>query len=192
MEIDPLVFRAKFPEACRLDRCGSRCCKGGVWADLEERDVILENAEMIAPYLRPEAKDPASWFGETAEDPDCPSGVAVETNVAGDSCVFFNPAHGCALQKAAADRGLHEWEFKPRFCILFPLVVSEGVLTVDEDMDDLWCMKRGNRTHPLLPAVEWEVRYLFPENVVRRLLGESRTSDTPPGPEPPGEKTAAP
>ena len=82
--------------------------------------------------------------------------------MAGDYCVFFHPDHGCSLQKAAVELGRHEWEFKPRFCIMFPLVVSEGVLTVDEDMDDVWCMKRENRTHPILPAVEREVNYLFP------------------------------
>jgi len=73
--------------------------------------------------------------------------VAVETNVVGDACVFFHPAHGCSLQKAAIERGRHEWEFKPRFCIMFPLVVSEGVLTVDEEMDEVWCLKDENRTH---------------------------------------------
>jgi hypothetical protein len=63
---------------------------------------------------------------------------------------------------------------------MFPLVVSEGVLTVDEDMDEVWCMKRENRTHPILPAVEREIRYLFPEDVARRLLGDNFGCGTPP------------
>ncbi len=172
MKIDPLVFRAKFPHRCALDRCKSRCCKGGVWADSLEREVILQNADRFLPYLRAEARDPALWFGEKSKDPDCPSGVAVETNVVGDSCVFFHPAHGCSLQKAAIDLGRHEWEWKPRFCIMFPLVVSEGVITVDEDMDEVWCMEKENRTHPLLASVEKEVNHLFPENVARKLLAE--------------------
>jgi hypothetical protein len=184
IEIDPLVFHAKFPSCCNLEKCRSRCCKGGVWADIREKELILKNAETFIPYMREESRDPSTWFGEENEDPDCPSGVAVETNVAGDYCVFFHPDHGCSLQKAAADQGWHEWEFKPRFCIMFPLVVSEGVLTVDEDMDDVWCMKRENRTHPILPAVEKEVRYLFPDDVVRRLLGGSRPCGTPAGPHP--------
>ena len=87
-------------------------------------------------------------------------------------------------QKAAADLGWHEWEFKPRFCIMFPLVVCEGELTVDEDMDDVWCMKRENRTHPILPAVEREVRHLFPEDVARRLLSEGYGSAAPAGTRP--------
>jgi len=172
MKIDPLVFRAKFPHRCVLDRCKSRCCRGGVWADLAERDLILGNADLFLPYVRPEAKDPSLWFGETTRDPDCPSGTAVETNVAGDYCILFHPAHGCALQKAAVEVGRHEWEFKPRFCVMFPLVVSEGVLTVDEDMEDVWCMMRENRTHPILSAVAREVNHLFPEDVARKLLAD--------------------
>jgi hypothetical protein len=181
MKIDPLVFQAKFPPRCCLDQCKSRCCKGGVWADLREKEAILENAERFLPYLRPEARDPASWFGETNEDPDCPSGTAVETNVAGDYCVFFHPDHGCSLQKAAVELGRHEWEFKPRFCVMFPLVVCEGVLTVDEDMEDVWCMKRENRTGPILPAVEREVNYLFPAETARRLLAAAYGEEEAPG-----------
>ncbi len=174
MKIDPHVFHAKFPDRCAPDRCKSRCCRHGVWADIGEREVILRHAELFLPYVRPEAGNPSLWFGETTEDPDCPSGTAVETNVIGDSCVFFHPDHGCSLQKAAIDRGRHEWEFKPRFCIMFPLVVSDGMLTVDEDMDEVWCMERENRTHPIVSAVEKEVNHLFPEDVARRLLGEER------------------
>ena len=173
MKIDPHVFRARFPHRCALDRCKSRCCTGGVWADVGEREVILRNADLFVPYLRPDAKDPSAWFGETEKDPDCPSGVAVETMVAGDYCVFFHPDHGCSLQKAAIDLGRHEWEFKPRFCVMFPLVISDGVLTVDEDMEEVWCLSRENRTHPILSAVEKEVNFLFPEEVAQKLLGEA-------------------
>jgi hypothetical protein len=52
---------------------------------------------------------------------------------------------------------------------MFPLVVSEGVLTVDEDMDEVWCLKDENRTHPILDAVGKEVDHLFPEEVARKL-----------------------
>jgi hypothetical protein len=48
-------------------------------------------------------------------------------------------------------------------------VVSDGVLTVDEDMDDVWCLKDENRTHPVLDAVGKEVDHLFPEEVTRKL-----------------------
>jgi len=170
MKINPLVFEAKFPKYCDLEKCGGRCCKGGVWADLREKEIILNNAELFLPFMRPETQDPQGWFGERANDSDCPSGVAVETNVEGDSCVFSHPEHGCSLQKAAATHGMHDWEFKPLFCIMFPLVVCDDELTVDEDMEDVWCMQPENRTHPVLPALEREVKYLFPPEIVQKLL----------------------
>jgi hypothetical protein len=170
MKINELVFKAKFPKYCDLEKCGGRCCKGGVWADLREKEIIMNNSEAFLPFMRPETRNPNCWFGETAHDADCPSGVAIETNVVGDSCVFSHPKTGCALQVAAARQGLHEWKFKPLFCIMFPLVVCENELTVDEDMEDVWCMEPENRTHPILPAMVREVNYLFPQDVVRKLL----------------------
>lgn len=169
MEIDPLVFQAKFPESCRLDRCRSRCCRFGVWADVNEKKAILDNRDLFVPYVRSEAADPESWFGAVEVDPDCPSGQAVETRVVGGACAFFHPGHGCALQKAAIESGFHEWRFKPRFCIMFPLVLTEGQLTVDEDMKSLWCMKERNRTHPIVHAVRKEVQYLFGKEMAKVL-----------------------
>ncbi len=170
MEIDPLVFRAKFPRSCSLEQCRSRCCRFGVWADLRERKAILDNQELFLPYVRPESADPACWFGKTEPDPDCPSGTAVETQVIGGSCAFFNPECGCAIQKGSIEAGLHEWRFKPRFCIMFPLVLTEGQLTVDEDMKSLWCMKEKNRTHPIAESVRKEVRYLFGPEMAKTLV----------------------
>lgn len=172
MKIDPLVYRAKFPESCRIDRCRSRCCRFGVWADTGEMKEILANSERFVPYVRPEAADPSCWFGRTQEDRDCPSGLAVETRVVGEACAFLHPAHGCALQMAAIDAGLHPWRFKPRFCVMFPLVISEGTLTVDEEMKSLWCMREKNRTHPIIESVRAEVRYLFGEEMAQALLSE--------------------
>jgi Fe-S-cluster containining protein len=172
MKIDPHLFSAKFPDQCRLDLCRSRCCRFGVWVDIEEQKTILASQELFVPYLRPEAKDQETWFGRTEADPDCPSGLAVETQEIAGACSFYHPDHGCVLQKGAAEAGLHEWAIKPRFCIMFPLVFSGGELTVDEDMKSLWCMKERNRTRPILDAMRKEVEFLFDEEEVRRLNAE--------------------
>jgi len=177
--VDPRLFSARFPEGCRPEVCRSRCCRYGVWADLREMEQILAHRRLFLPYLRPEARDPALWFGRREPDPDCPSGTAVETVTIGDACAFFNPAHGCALQKGAAAAGLHEWRFKPRFCVMFPLVLTGGELTVDEEMKSLWCMKEQNRTHPILHAVRREVFYLFGHEVARRLFDAARLREGP-------------
>jgi len=52
-------------------------------------------------------------------------------------------------------------------------VVTGGVLTVDEDMGEVWCLQDENRTHPVLSAVEREVNHLFPDEVAQKLLGEA-------------------
>lgn len=181
MQVDPYIFSAKFPERCRLDLCGSRCCRFGVWADLEEKEKILSHRELFVDLLRPEAKDPESWFGAVEPDGDCPTGLSVETMDIAGACAFFHPDHGCVLQKGAAEAGLHEWHLKPRFCILFPLVVSEGTLTVDEDMKTLWCMKKKNRTQPVVLSVRKEVRYLYGNEMERKFLDASdcRPAETP-------------
>jgi hypothetical protein len=170
MKIDTNVFSAKFPERCRFDLCRSRCCRFGVWVDIEEQETILANQQLFLPFLRAEARDQKTWFGKTEKDDDCPSGLAIETQEISGACAFFHPDHGCVLQKGAVEAGLHEWTIKPRFCIMFPLVVSEGELTVDDDMKSLWCMKEKNRTRPILDAVRKEVEFLFEEEEVRRLL----------------------
>jgi hypothetical protein len=55
---------------------------------------------------------------------------------------------------------------------MFPLVVSGGELTVDDDMKSLWCMKGKNRTRPLLDAIRKEVEFLFDETQRKRLFAE--------------------
>lgn len=177
MNIDPLVYQAKFPERCRLDQCRSRCCRFGVWADAGEMKAILANRDLFLPYVRPESGNPDRWFGISERDPDCPSGVAVETRVIDGACAFLHPEHGCALQKGAIETGFHRWRFKPRFCVMFPLVLSGGTLTVDEEMKSLWCMREKNRTHPIAQAVRKELLFLFGRETARALL-----LDEPPSP----------
>ena len=52
---------------------------------------------------------------------------------------------------------------------MFPLVISGGELSVDDDMKNLWCMKGKNHTRPILEAVRKEVEFLFDEEQRRRL-----------------------
>lgn len=192
MQVDPYIFSAKFPERCRLDLCRSRCCRFGVWADLKEKDEILARRELFVHLLRPEAKDPDTWFGAIEPDKDCPTGMAVETMDIAGACAFFHPDHGCVLQKGAADAGLHEWHIKPRFCILFPLVVSEGELTIDEDMKSIWCMKKKNRTHPVALSVRKEICHLFGKELERKILEDSGCRPAEPAREKPHDGTRHP
>ena len=58
---------------------------------------------------------------------------------------------------------------------MFPLVVSGGELTVDDDMKNLWCMKGKNRSRPILESVRKEVEFLFDEEQRRRLCAEEES-----------------
>jgi hypothetical protein len=166
------IFERKFPDACDLEACQSGCCRHGAWIGLAERDRIQANAGRFRPHMRPEVADEAHWFGETRDDEDFPGGVAIETREIAGACVLFHPSHGCALQKAARDEGLHEWHYKPRYCVMFPLVVDRGMLRVDDSMKSLWCMQPHNGRRPILDAVEREVRHLFDDKTIEVLLGE--------------------
>jgi hypothetical protein len=57
---------------------------------------------------------------------------------------------------------------------MFPLVLSGGMLTVDEEMKSLWCMKEKNRTHPIAQAVRREVQFLFGQEMARVLIRQPR------------------
>jgi hypothetical protein len=57
---------------------------------------------------------------------------------------------------------------------MFPLVLTGGTLTVDEEMKSLWCMREKNRTHPIVDSVRSEVRYLFGEEMARVLIRQPR------------------
>jgi hypothetical protein len=39
----------------------------------------------------------------------------------------------CTLQKLALKEGEFKWKYKPLYCILFPLTIYDGVLTIDTD-----------------------------------------------------------
>jgi len=160
--IDPVLKTLLFPQGCRIDQCKGICCKRhGAWIDSEEKNSILLLRDQIKVYMRPEARDPDTWFRDTMRDNDFQSGVAYETSNINGDCVFFHPDHLCAIQRAALSLGFHEWIWKPSFCILFPLTITDGVLTLAVNLGDFWCMGMENRTVPALRAMERELHYLF-------------------------------
>ena len=90
--VDRDLFLVRFAGDCMSFQCRcldeggqvklDACCQHGCDVNLHERDAILGRAREVASVLRPEFKDPARWFDDSApeEDPDAPSGVAGGTN----------------------------------------------------------------------------------------------------------------
>ncbi|MBW2993546.1 DUF3109 family protein [Candidatus Woesearchaeota archaeon] len=182
LKIHPSVFNTKFPKQCTLENCRSMCCEGGAWIDYSDREKILKNKELFKRYMRLKHHDETKWFAEEEEEDDeFPSGRSVATNdEPSDFCVFFEPEHGCVLQKAAVDEGRHEWEYKSIFCILFPLTIVNGVLRVDEDIEEMPCGDKCVGEIPIWRACEKEIRYLLGNYFFEKLKEISRDFNTIP------------
>ncbi len=130
--IDPKIFTFKF--GCK---CSGECCYYGVYTDLKEHDTILELKDKILPFFdETQSKDINKWFEEPEEDEDFESGVAVGTEVINGKCTFLDKDGLCALQRLANLEGVHKWKYKPLYCILFPLTIYEGALTIDDEHID--------------------------------------------------------
>ncbi len=127
--IDPKIFTFKF--SCK---CTGECCHYGVYTDLKEHDMILNKKEsFIDSFDDSQSRDVDKWFEPPEEDEDFESGVAVGTEVINGKCTFLDKNGLCALQKMADSEGVHKWKYKPLYCILFPLTIYEGALTIDDE-----------------------------------------------------------
>ena len=130
--IDPQIFTFKF--SCK---CSGECCNYGVYTDLKEHDHILSIKDKIIPLLdETQSKDIDKWFEEPEEDEDFESGVAVGTEIINGKCTFLDKNGLCTLQKLAMNEGEYRWKYKPIYCVLFPLTIFEGALTIDDEHID--------------------------------------------------------
>lgn len=141
-KVDPVLLESRAISRCELEECQAACCTEGVYIFRSETDDIRRHAGLIQPHVRPEHRDPETWFdGEVIEETDHPMGGTAEgsavfpdsTHPAGRSCVFLRPDKRCALQAAGIAEGEHPWRFKPFWCALHPLEFDAGVLTFAED-----------------------------------------------------------
>ena len=132
LKIDPQIFT--FSYACR---CNGECCHYGVYTDLKEHKFILSIKDLIIPMMdETQSKNIDEWFEEPSEDDDFESGFAVGTEVINNKCAFLDKDGLCVLQKLADIDGVHKWEYKPLYCILFPLTIFENTLTIDDEHID--------------------------------------------------------
>lgn len=135
LEIDPVIFTQPFVDFCDISKCGGECCNSGVWADITEVDTIKQNTDLVLKYMdETQERDTSKWFEkEIVDDVDFASGKCIGTEAYDDHCVFQMKNGYCVLQSAAMQEGLHKWALKPKFCVLYPIVISDGVLTYDDD-----------------------------------------------------------
>ncbi len=145
------VFTRRLVADCMTHRCKmvdrephldklDACCQYGCDVDLHERDAILARAGDIRPLLRAEVQD-APWFDDDIEiDLDYPSGKVVRTATHGDGCLFLaHDRRGCAIHRAALERG---WDFrgvKPAICRLFPLSYEDDTILIADEYPEYSC-----------------------------------------------------
>lgn len=171
--IDPIIFTHPFVERCNIGLCSGECCWYGVFIDLKEMEFILENKEIIKQYMDDsQTKDESKWFEPIEEDSDFPSNYCAGTEIYNHKCVFLDKNGFCSLQKAAIARNEHRWKYKPLYCVLFPLTIYEGKLTVDDDHINRlhYCSKPRHQISTVFDAMKDELIYLLGEDGYNELL----------------------
>ena len=135
--------------------------------------------EIVKPYMdETQTRDDTKWFEpEDQEDVDFASGRCVGTNLHNDKCVFLDKYGRCSLQVAATDRGLHKWTWKPLFCVLYPIVITEKEVSFDDLLqnEQACCTIQEEYDLPLYEACREELEYLLGQDGYATLDEHYRT-----------------
>jgi Fe-S-cluster containining protein len=159
IRIDPRLFTFKFH--CN---CQGECCHYGVYTDLKEHQQILRKKESIIHVMdESQTKNIDEWFEPVEKDSDFKSGFAVGTEVVNNKCAFLDKNGLCSLQKIAIQEGVHKWKYKPLYCILFPLTIFEGMITIDDEHIERLrsCNNNGFFEQTIFDACREELLHLF-------------------------------
>lgn len=172
LKIDPIIFTQGFVPGCDVIKCFGQCCDWGVYMDFNFKDVILQHKEdIIAVMDDDQIKEPEKWFEkEIQKDTDFPSGYSIGTEVYTDSrgkegCVFKDKNNFCSIQNAAIKKGMHKWSIKPKYCIMYPLTIVNGILTYDDShskrLNYCGMHKKENFTQTVFEAMQEEIIFVL-------------------------------
>lgn len=172
LKIDPLIFTHKFVKTCDVCICSGECCYYGVYTDLKEHKQIMKMKNRIIQSMDDsQTTNVDKWFEAPEKDEDFESGVAVGTEVYNGKCVFLDRQGYCTLQKIAMEDGEFRWKYKPLYCILFPLVIYEGAITVDDDHLNRmhYCNKAENQNSTIYDCCKNELKHLLGDKGFKEL-----------------------
>jgi hypothetical protein len=179
-KISPELFEQGYPQGSGPCACTSACCEEGVYLDPCDRDRILKHHEIIKASMdETQSTDEKVWFDQQEEeDSDFPSGKSVATNVVNGKCAFLDRTGRCSIQVASVAAGMDRWALKPFFCILYPIDVSDGVVSFDALLqDEQTCCSVGARFEtPLFEACKGELTFLVGENGYAEIERYYRTT----------------
>ena len=163
--IAPELFLKGFPAGGGPCTCVSRCCSGGVYVDLRERDRILEAKATIKLHMDDsQTTDETQWFEAMEMDHiDFPSGKCVGTQEINDKCAFLDSVGRCSIQLASVAVGDHKWARKPLYCVLFPIEITDNVIGFDDLLQEEshCCSISEDFSTPLFRACQAELVYLL-------------------------------
>lgn len=175
LKIDPVIFTQGFVPGCDIGICGGQCCNWGVYMDRDFQPVIMSFENQIKEVMDEfQPRETSKWFEkELEEDHDFPSGYAIGTELYINShgttqCVFKDKRGYCSLQAMAVEKGMHKWEIKPKYCVMYPLSIIDNVLTVDNDhserLDYCGVHHEENYTQTIFEAMTEELKYVIGED----------------------------
>jgi hypothetical protein len=171
--ISPVLFTQGYFGERGPCTCSSVCCSGGVYVDLAERERILAVKDIVKQHMdETQSTHHEGWFEDSEQDDtDFPSGKCVGTNVINEKCAFLDKYGRCSIQLAAVERGLHRWTWKPLFCVLYPLEISDGVVGFDDLLQDeqVCCTVQPEFDIPLFEACKDELIYLLGQDGYEQL-----------------------
>lgn len=167
IKIDPKIFTFKFGCDCK-----GECCHYGVYTDLKEYQKIMSLKDEIIPLMDyTQSKKTDDWFEEPQDDEDFESGTAVGTEIINGKCTFLDKDGLCVLQRLANEHNVHKWQYKPIYCVLFPLTVYENTLTIDDEhIDRLETCNKMNIQTTIFEHCQEELKYFFGEGGFKELL----------------------
>jgi Fe-S-cluster containining protein len=173
LRVDPAIFEKRFAQGCSMTNCNAKCCHGGVYADLVERDRILAHADLIKSHMEPHQEhDTAKWFdGVLVDDIDFPSGRAIGTRTNERGCIFLKANGYCVLQVAATEAGMGKFALKPFFCVAYPVVLTNHELTLHDDYTERTECCNSVKDGPLnlLDICAEEIEYMLGEEGWKEL-----------------------
>lgn len=172
LKIDPIIFTQGFVPGCDISICAGECCDWGVYMDLKFKDVIMYHKDDIIDVMDDgQIIDTNQWFeNEIEKDADFPTGFSIGTGVYVTSenkeqCVFKDKNNFCSIQNAAIKKGMHRWGIKPKYCIMYPLTIINGILTYDDTHSKRlsYCgiHKKENFTQTVFEAMREELIFVL-------------------------------
>ena len=153
-------------------KCPGECCYYGVYTDFKEYETILSiKDKIIANMDETQSKDVRNGLKPEEKDEDFESGIAVGTEIINGKCTFLDKNGLCTLQKIAMVEGEYKWKYKPIYCILFPLTIFEGALTIDDEHIDRlqYCNIDPKTSLTMFEACQEELRHFFGEEGFEEL-----------------------